>query len=182
MLRLCNEFYGKQNDYFFILEAVGKNKTGLGTYNDFSSQHTGNISSSLLYVGSFCMCCQLLIDFITIYTVFALSGCAPTALLNCTQCFVNKVDLQYRNSGCPSQTCSKPFFYQLFIRTTFVSLNSCYTLIDVKVTANFPQRQCVQLFFIYTENGLVLIQCLSTLCEHSLFYYKPHSHNCLFYV
>lgn len=110
MLRLCNEFYGKQNDYFFILEAVGKNKTGLGTYNDFSSQHTGNISSSLLYVGSFCMCCQLLIDFITIYTVFALSGCAPTALLNCTQCFVNKVDLQYRNSGCPSQTCSKPFF------------------------------------------------------------------------
>lgn len=53
MLRLCNEFYGKQNDYFFILEAVGKNKTGLGTYNDFSSQHTGNISSSLLYVGSF---------------------------------------------------------------------------------------------------------------------------------
>lgn len=84
MLRLCNEFYGKQNDYFFILEAVGKNKTGLGTYNDFSSQHTGNISSSLLYVGSFCMYCQLLIDFITIYTVFALSGCAPTALLNCT--------------------------------------------------------------------------------------------------
>lgn len=69
MLRLCNEFYGKQNDYYFILEAVGKNKTGLGTYNDFSSQHTGNISSSLLYVGSFCMCCQLLIDFITIYTV-----------------------------------------------------------------------------------------------------------------
>lgn len=110
MLRLCNEFYGKQNDYFFILEAVGKNKTGSGTYNDFSSQHTGNISSSLLYVGSFCMCCQLLIDFITIYTVCALSGCALTALLNCTQCFVNKVDLQYRNSACPSQTCSKPFF------------------------------------------------------------------------
>lgn len=110
MLRLCNEFYGKQNDYYFILEAVGKNKTGLGTYNDFSSQHTGNISSSLLYVGSFCMCCQLLIDFITIYTVFALSGCAPTALLNCTQCFVNKVDLQYRNSGCPSDLQQTIFF------------------------------------------------------------------------
>ncbi len=47
-----------------------KIKTELDIYDGFSSQHIGNISSLLLSVNSFCMCSQILIDFLIMFDVF----------------------------------------------------------------------------------------------------------------